>query len=57
VKIKNVSPLGALIVPLLGHEVGEGEVIDVSAYEAEQLLAQPRHWELAETAPEGEDSQ
>lgn len=56
-KIKNVSPLGALIVPLLGHEVGEGEVIDASAYEAEQLLAQPRHWELAETELEGEDSQ
>jgi hypothetical protein len=40
-KIKNVSPLGDLEIPLLGRVVEAGETVEVTDEEAETLLAQP----------------
>lgn len=51
-KIQNVSPLGGLVVPLLGREVDFDAVIEVSAEEATQLLVQPRHWAPADEEAE-----
>lgn len=39
-KIKNVSPLGDLDVPLLGRVVRRGETVDVPAEAATRLLKQ-----------------
>lgn len=39
-KFKNVSPLGALDLPLVGRVVGPGEVIEVSAAQARHLQGQ-----------------
>lgn len=47
-KIKNVSPLGGVMVPLLGREVEEGAEVEVSVDDAGQLLAQPLHWAPAD---------
>ena len=52
-KIKNVSPLGAVSVPMLGREVDAGSVVDVTDSEASMLLRQPRHWEPADEPAEG----
>lgn len=50
-KIRNVSPMGDLDVPLLGAIVAHGEVVDVADEDAQVLLEQPYHFKLAEKAP------
>lgn len=49
-KIKNVSPLGDLIVPSLGLEVKAGAIVDVAEDAAASLLAQPDNWAAADKA-------
>lgn len=49
-KIKNVSPYGALDIPLLRRTVGAGEVVDVTAEQAERLLPQAENYEPADKA-------
>lgn len=50
-KIKNVSPLGDLVIPVLdGLVVKAGEVADVSDEAAASLLAQPDNWVAADKA-------
>ena len=44
-RIKNVSRFGDLEVPLLGRVVAHGEVVDVTAEQAEQLLLQADNWQ------------
>lgn len=44
-QIKNVSRFGDLEVPLLGRVVAHGEVVDVTAEQAEQLLLQADNWQ------------
>jgi len=48
--IKNVSPYGALDVPLLRRVVDAGETVDVSDAEAEVLLAQADNFAPADAA-------
>jgi hypothetical protein len=43
-KIKNVSPLGDLDLPLIGRVVKSGEVFDVTDEQAVVLLEQPTNW-------------
>lgn len=45
--IRHKSPLGALDVPLLGCVVERGEVVEVTAEQAERLLQQSDLWEIA----------
>ena len=48
VRIRNVSPQGDLVVPLLGNvEVARGEVIEVSAAHAE-ILTRQSIWQRVE---------
>lgn len=47
-KIRNVSPLGDLDVPLLGRTVAAGEQVSVTADQAARLLAQTRVWAPAD---------
>lgn len=49
-KVKNVSPLGDLIVPSLGIEVKAGATVDVDDDAAASLLAQPQNWAAADKA-------
>ena len=50
-KIKNVSPLGDLIIPALNNLViRAGESADVSDEAAASLLAQPENWVAADKA-------
>lgn len=44
-KFKNVSPLGALDLALVGRIVGRGEVIEVTAAQAVHLAGQEGTWE------------
>lgn len=47
-KIKNVSPLGDLDVPLLGNRIVKaGEEVDVPDEKAKRLLLQPDNWQPA----------
>ena len=52
-KIRNISPLGALDVPVLGRVVGAGEEVEVEAEVAALLTAQTETWEpvTASTPP------
>lgn len=43
-KVKNVSPLGDLVVPALNLVVKAGEVVDVSDDAGKSLLEQPENW-------------
>lgn len=43
--VKNVSPLGALDIPLLGKVVGAGEEFEVPASVADVLLQQPDNFQ------------
>ena len=43
-KFKNVSPIGALELPLIGRVVGAGEVIDVTSTQAACLAGQEATW-------------
>jgi hypothetical protein len=49
VKIRNISPRGALDVPLLGRVVEAGAVVEVTADQADRLLPQADNWEKAQT--------
>ncbi|WP_115790038.1 hypothetical protein [Arthrobacter silvisoli] len=49
-KLKNISPLGALDVPLLHAIVEADEVIDVTPEQAHTLLQQPANFEPADKA-------
>lgn len=44
--LRNVSPYGALEIPLLGRVVGAGEEFDVSDEQAERLLPQAENYQL-----------
>ena len=46
--IRNISPLGALDVPLLGRVVDAGEAVEVTDEQAAQLLPQAANWEPVE---------
>ena len=45
IKIKNISPLGDIDVPLLGQIVKAGQTITVPVGAAERLLVQTRNFE------------
>lgn len=47
-RIRNVSPLGALDVPLLGAIVESDAVVDVATDHARVLLEQDRNWQPAD---------
>jgi len=50
-KIKNISPLGDLVIPALGNLVVKaGESAEVSNEAAASLLEQPINWESADKA-------
>ncbi|MGN7703515.1 hypothetical protein [Cellulosimicrobium sp. 22601] len=49
-KFKNVSPLGALELPLVGRVVALGEVIEVTPAQAVHLAGQA-DWEPADPKP------
>ena len=49
-KVKNVSPLGDLIVPSLGIEVKARAIVEVDDEAAKSLLAQPDNWAAADKA-------
>jgi len=48
--LRNINPLGAVEVPLLGRVLEPGETFDVPKDVAERLLDQPGNYELV-TAP------
>lgn len=48
-RIRNVNPIGAVDVPLLGRIVDRDEDIEVPADVAEALLQQTGNWSPAET--------
>ena len=50
-RLKNVSPMGALIVPFTGQTVEFGEEFDIEDDFAAQLLASPIYEEVT-TAPD-----
>lgn len=50
-KVKNVSPLGDLVVPALGLTVLAGAVADVSEADGAALLEQPENWAPADGKP------
>ena len=50
-KFKNVSPLGALDLPLIGRVVAAGETIDVTAAQAQRLAGQDETWKPIRPAP------
>jgi hypothetical protein len=47
-KLKNVSPRGALDVPLLRRVIDAGETVDVTEDQARVLLLQPANYEPAD---------
>lgn len=49
-KVKNVSPLGDLVVPSLNLEVKAGATVEVSAEQAALLLEQSENWAAADKA-------
>ncbi|MGM9473186.1 hypothetical protein ACS5PJ_14425 [Pseudarthrobacter sp. YS3] len=49
-RIKNVSPLGALDVPLLRRVVEADEIIDVTEDQARVLLLQPDNYQPTDKA-------
>lgn len=53
--ICNVSPLGALDVPLIGRVVAAGEIVDVPTEHADRLLEQEANWARAGSATEEVD--
>lgn len=48
-KIKNVSSLGDLVIPVLNLEVPAGATVDVPDEWVESLLAQPSNWVSGES--------
>lgn len=51
-KIRNVSPRGALDVPLLGRTVEAGDAVEVTAAQAAILLEQPDNFQPVDKAKE-----
>lgn len=51
-KIENVSPYGALDIPLLRRTVDAGEVVEVTVEQAERLLPQAENYRPANKAAE-----
>ncbi len=49
--LRNVNPLGAVDVPLLGRTLAAGEVFEVPDSVAEQLLAQVGNYEKSPKKP------
>lgn len=49
-KLKNISPLGALDVPLLRRVVEADEIVDVTEDQARVLLLQPDNYQPADKA-------
>jgi hypothetical protein len=49
-KIKNVSPLGDLVIPALGLTVKAGDSFEVDADTAVALLEQSENWVAADMA-------
>jgi hypothetical protein len=49
-KVRNVSSLGDLVVPVAGVTVLAGDVVEVDDELAQSLLEQPDNWESAESA-------
>jgi len=49
-KIKNVSPLGDLVIPALGLTVNAGQTVDVADDAAASLLEQTINWVAADMA-------
>lgn len=49
-KVKNVSPLGDLVIPSLNLEVKAGATVEVSAEQAALLLEQSENWAAADKA-------
>lgn len=56
-KFKNVSPLGALDLPLVGSAVGRGEVIEVTAAQAVHLAGQDDTWQPVKGRARGQDQE
>ncbi len=48
-RIRNINPLGAVDVPLLGRIVEAGDLVEVTDEQAELLLDQPTNWEALGT--------
>lgn len=56
-QIQNVSPLGAIEVPLLGRILDAGEIVDVSPEHADILLEQPGNYALVDQPTEKQQLQ
>ncbi|WP_066586307.1 hypothetical protein [Cellulomonas timonensis] len=54
-KYKNISPLGALELPLIGRVVERGEVITVTTTQARHLAGQTDAWQPVKGAPGTQD--
>lgn len=54
-RIRNINPLGAVDVPLLGRIVEAGEPVEVTDEQAGLLLDQPTNWEAAEAPADSEE--
>ena len=50
-KVKNISPLGDLIVPVIGLTVPAGQSVEVADDIAASLLAQTANWVAGDSAP------
>jgi len=44
--LRNISPLGDLVIPALGIEVAAGDVFTASDEDGQRLLEQPSNYEL-----------
>lgn len=51
-KIRNINPVGAVDVPLLGRVLEPGEVVEVDDKTAATLLKQPDNYEAVEARQE-----
>ena len=56
-KLRNISPLGALYVPWLGRSVGRGETVDIEDSDAQYFLPQSEVWQRSDDAQDGEVTQ
>jgi len=54
-KFKNVSPLGALDLPLIGRVVDRGEVIELTAAQAKHLRGQTETWKPVGSSTPADD--
>lgn len=50
--IKNISPLGDVVVPQLGRVVAAGETVDVKDDILESFICQPDNWQAVGYAPQ-----